>query len=312
MLRSLTLTTAGIAAGLLASAGTAAAAGPAHDLELYKVEQQLSLTAPDTPASVSCDAGDFALDGMGRVDSVDGAAPASIGVSEARSDAADAATYRFRFSKPGAGQAQLKLFVTCLGAKTTPGGHQHAFTLSGVRVAPFAGGPGVGAGFQPGANACATGQLAVSPGYVFTGGSGHIVGSRPSLPNESDPGRNWAMAFWLDGASTWETSFRCLTLKSSTVDGHAHKISPSLVGFPQVPDTVHAGETRELQASCDEHAKALVGAYDTFPWFAEQLKFLGMDPRIKTRAYRFANTGATDMLVWVGAVCLRDKTTKGA
>lgn len=309
--RTIFLTAASVLLGLPAAAS--AAGGPAHDLKLYKVEQQVSVQAAGVLADVSCEAGDHALDGMWRVDSVDGASPTAIAVPEAFPDPADAATYRFRFTKAVPGQTQLKVFVTCLGGSTAPGGpgHGHGFTVSPVRTASFAGGPGVGAGFQPAPNACATGQLAVSPGYAFSTGGGHVVGSRPSLPNEADPLRNWAMAFWLDAPSTWTTSFRCLTLKSSTTNGHAHKAFAKLVGFPQVPAAIGPGETTELQTSCDEQAKALVGAFDTFPWFAEQDWFLGMDPRIKTRAYRFHNAGAAPMLVWTGAVCLKDRTSKG-
>jgi hypothetical protein len=299
------------AAAALVAPSVAQAAKPAHDLRLYKAERQVSVTAADTLADVSCESGDYALDGMWRVDSVDGGPLSSVGVLEARSDAADAATYRFHFTKSVAGQAQLKVMVTCLGATTAQSDHQHAFTLSARRDASFSGGPGVGAGFHPGANACASGQIAVSPGYTFSSGSGHVVGSRQSLPNESDPARNWAMAFWLDGASTWTTSFRCLTLKSSTTNGHWHKIQPSLIGFPQAPATVGAGEVTELQVHCGETAKGLVGAFDTFPWFAEQDWFLGMDPRIKTRAYKFFNSGASPMLVWTGLTCFKDRTSKG-
>jgi hypothetical protein len=35
-----------------------------------------------------------------------------------------------------------------------------------------------------------------------------------------------------------------------------------------------------------------------------------MDPRIKQRALRFFNSGATPMQVWAGLTCFNDRTTK--
>jgi len=298
------------ACALAAPAAAGASSATAHDLKLYKVERQVSLTAPDLLTDVACDSGDYALDGMWRVDAVDqGNSLTDVRVPEAYPDAVDKARYRFHFTKSFAGQAQIKVFVTCLGSKTAIDGHQHSFTLGNRVAAPFAGGPGVGAGFQPGANACPLGQIAVAPGYQFASGGGHIVGSRASLSSESTPGRNWAMAFWLDAPSTWTTYFRCLSLTSSTAAGHHHKIKASFVGDPQVYVNVNPGRA-ELRTNCGEREKALVGHFDTFPWFAEQDWFLGMDPRIKQRAFSFLNAGGGPMQVWTGVTCFNDRTTK--
>ena len=301
-----------VAAGALAlvPAAASASSSTAHDLKLYKVERQVSMSTPDLLTDVACEAGDYALDGMWLVDAVDQPnSPAAIGVPEAYPDGANKALYRFHFTKPFAGQAQLKVFVTCLGSKTAVDGHQHSFTLSDRRAAPFAGGPGVGAGFQPPANTCAPGQIAVSPGYQFGSGGGHIVGSRTSLPSEFDPLRSWAMAFWLDAPSTWTTYFRCLTLSSTSAAGHAHRIKTRFAGHPQAFVNVDPGRT-EVRTDCGEREKALVGQFDAFPWFAEQDWFLGMDPRIKQRAFSFLNTGGGPMQVWTGAMCFNDRTTR--
>lgn len=305
----LTVATGALALALLPAAASASST-TAHDLKLYKAERQVSLTSPDLLTDVACEPGDYAVDGMWRVDALD--QPGSltaIGVPEAYPDPVDKARYRFHVTKSAPGQAQLKVFVTCLGSKTAVDGHQHSFTLSDRRAAPFAGGPGIGAGFQPPASTCAPGQIAVSPGYQFSSGGGHIVGSRTSLPDEFDPARSWAMAFWLDAPSTWTTYFRCLTLTSSAAAGHTHKIKTRFVGHPQSFVNVGPGRT-EVRTDCGEREKALVGQFDTYPWFAQQDWFLGMDPRIKQRAFSFLNAGGGAMQVWTGVTCFNDRTTK--
>jgi hypothetical protein len=246
---------------------------------------------------------------MWRVDNVDNAPPTSVGAVEMRGDAADPATYHFHFTKSVPGQAQLKVFLTCLGGQTTDGAH--AWAISPQRTADFGPtGPGVGYGFQPGANVCAPGQIAVSPGYVFTSGGGRVVGSRAPLSNESDPHRNWSFAFWLDAPSTWTTSMRCLSLTSSVSGGHSHTIQVSYAGESNPFDLVNPGETTELRVNCGDQAKGMVAGIDTtgpdapFDWF------LGMDPRIKQRAFRFLNTGPAPIHVWTGLTCFDDRTSK--
>jgi len=299
-------TTVLVALAALAIVPAGASAAHRHNLKLYKVEQQVSMSTNDAYAEVSCDPGDDALDGMWRVDSVDGAPLTSVGVAEMRGDAADPATYRFHFTKSVAGQAQLKVFATCLGGKTTDG--KHSWTLSAQQTASFGAGPGVGYGWQPAA--CAPGSIAVAPGFVFTSGSGRVVGSRSPLNNEFDPLRNWSFAFLLDSPSTWTTSLRCLSLTSSVNAGHSHKIQVTTINNPGSPSTVNAGETTELRVNCGDHAKGMIGGIDTDGSYVHQDWFLGMDPRIKQRAYKFFNSGASPMQVWVGLTCFNDRTTK--
>jgi hypothetical protein len=300
-------TVALVALGALAVVPATASAAHRHNLKLYKVERQVSMSTNDAFADAACDPGDYALDGMWRVDSVDGAPLTSVGVAEIRGDAADPATYRFHFTKSVPGQAQLKVFVTCMGGKTTDG--KHDWTISPQRTASFGpAGPGVGYGWQP--TACASGQIAVAPGFVFTSGSGHAVGSRAPLSNEFDPLRNWSFAFLLDGPSTWTTSLRCLSLTSTVNGGHSHKIQVTTVNDPGTWDTIGPGETTELRVNCGEHAKGMVGGIDTSGAYVAQDWFLGMDPRIKQRAFKFFNSGATPMQVWAGLTCFNDRTTK--
>jgi hypothetical protein len=295
-----------VALGALAAVPATASAAHRHNLKLYKVERQISISSNDASATASCDSGDYALDGMWRVDNVDGAPPTSVGVAESHGDAADPATYHFRFTKSVPGQAQLKVFITCFGGKTTDG--SHSWSISPQRTASFSAGPGIGYGWQPAA--CAPGEIAVAPGFAFTSGSGRVVGSRAPLSNEFDPLRNWSFAFVLDGPSSWTTSLRCLSLTSSVAHGHSHKIQVTTVNDPGPSQTVNPGETTELRVNCNDYSKGMVAGIDTTGPFALQDWFLGMDPRIKQRAFKFFNSGVTPMQVWVGLTCFNDRTTK--
>lgn len=296
-------------AALAAIPATASAAAHRHNLKLYKVERQVSMSTPDAYADASCDSGDYALDAMSRVDSVDNNALTGIRVAEMRGDAADPATYHFHFTKSVPGQAQLKVFLTCLGGTTAPDGHQHAWTISSQRTADFGpSGPGVGYGWQPSGQACAVGEIAVAPGFVFTSGSGRVVGSRAPLSSEFDPHRNWSFAFYLDAPSTWTTSMRCLSLTSTVASGHAHKIQVTYIENQH--DTIAPGETKEVRVNCSDQSKGMIAGVDTDGASAPYDWFLGMDPRIKQRAFRFFNSGPAPIDVYTGLTCFNDRTTK--
>ena len=65
----------------------------------------------------------------------------------------------------------------------------------------------------------------------------------------------------------------------------------------------------EHRPARSEHYKGLVHAFDTTPPFAVNLWFFGMDPRIKTRAYRFYNADPLNPIgVWTGLTCFKDRT----
>jgi hypothetical protein len=317
------VTIAAVSAASLALPATVASASSSdrHHLQLYKAEQQVDLNAGETKsASVSCNPGDYATDGMWRVDHVDqpnaqipGAdkTEKDIRVQDAHSTAVD--KYSFTFVNPsGAQRAQLKIFVTCLGKKTAPDTHQHQFTISPQRSQSFGpAGPGVGYGFHNPADNCAPDEIAVAPGYTINSGSGRVVGSRTSLGGGEPPAlSNWSMAFVFDAPSTWTTTYRCLKLESNTVSGHTTSIVPRFSPNPSMTfNSIAPGQTTEIQETCGEHEKGMVHAFDTDGPSAPYEYFLGMDPRIKTRAYRFQNAGPIPINVWTGVLCFNDRTS---
>lgn len=311
-------------AGLLASLAlvltlpAAAHAGASHHLQLYKVEKQIDIEGDDS-YSLSCNGNDYAMDGMWRIDQVDqdndflGNIKTSVYVSAAYPDAADKSEYHFKFENLAGGDSQAKLFLTCLGRTSEPAqGHTHTFNLGPRNTDAHAGGPGLGAGFMPAS--CASNEIAVAPGFRFTNDTmGRLVASRTSLPGDGPPvGRNWSMVFVLDAPATWETYTRCLPLKSNPgPGGHTHRIVVNRVGGNSaVLTSINPSWEVERQTHCGDHYKGLVHAFDTFPAYAPSLWFFGMDPRIKTRAYRFFNSDPINAIgVWTGLTCFKDRTT---
>ena len=108
----------------------ASQAAPNHFLKIYKVEVQVDLDGGEyAHEHVYCNPGDYAIDGMWRVDNVDQANPQigifgdlrDVSVSRSYSDlqqGGDPAKWHFEMTNHADGRAQLKIFSTCLGSKT--------------------------------------------------------------------------------------------------------------------------------------------------------------------------------------------------
>jgi hypothetical protein len=295
-----------------------ASAGGAHLLRLYKVEKHVDLEG-DAQYNLKCLNGDYAVDGMWRVDHVDqdndlpGNIKEYVAVYAAYPDSSDKSEYHFKIENLAGGDSQIKLFLTCLGKTTEPDGYVNSFNLSSRKVDSHSGGPGLAFGWMPPNQECGNGEIAVAPGFEFFNGSGRLVGSRTSLAGDGPPvGRNWSQVFMLDSNSNWKTYMRCLQLKSNPGPGGkpAHKILVTRVGGPtSYMKMIPAGWEKEIQATCGEHYKGMVHGFDTTPGYAQFLYFWGMDPRIKARAYLFFNHDYNNPIgVWTGLTCFKDKT----
>src|SRR3954452_8802336 len=141
-----------------------AMAGQAHLVKLYKVEKHVDLQGQDSSYTVTCPNSDLALQGMWRVDDVeqgndfcdlDGpggtwgttTAPAANdhadwdvlrSVRPTEVDATSDSTYRFEFTPLSGGDAQLHLWVTCLGHRSEAvSGHTVGWTITN----PYTQGP---------------------------------------------------------------------------------------------------------------------------------------------------------------------------
>ena len=316
-----------------------------HEVYMYKVEQHVDLSGeyPDNTfdGSLRCAGNDIALDGMWRIDHVDQYQagendpddPGTGTYNDARDvivyasygDDADVSRWFFRMENLAQGNAQVKLFVTCIRSTTeSSAGHKHGITISG-RYAD-----GTHTVLPAGHNtvdfagtACSSGEYAVAPGFNFSGDAyQHIFRSFPIAG-----GARWSWGFATTTADPALTLYqRCLSKKVVAVFGgpsaskqHSHKIPmvfrPHYNGGPQVAVSPKLAPV-ERRFSCDDGAgngkyhayKAMVGAFHIVD--PSHVWFSGMDPRPKQRAFRFYWDGSGNNSVYLGAHCVKSRTGK--
>ena len=322
---------------LLAAALTVAAvlapsamAGKSHLLSVYKVEKHIDVEGEDGSYTISCKPTDIALDGMWRVDNVDQdndyqdpdwpGAPTNISINKSvrpvSAIATAAGTFTFKFTPLGGGDAQIKLFLTCLPNPLVGVDHTHSWTVSALNtVAPVgAASPNPVIG-TPSATATCPGanDILVAPGFNVLAGDPDLVrsywngGGTPNL-------KSWQWWWYDSDEAAIDHYYRCLSTRSgpaSSGPAHTHRIVTS---FKTSTSLVPAEQTKELQLSCGELYKGVLGGFDLLGPagnFASWVKiyYLGMDPRPKTRAWKFVNLAGTPQQVRLGLLCFKDRTT---
>jgi len=303
---------------LLIPASASAKTATKHHLVMDKAEQHITLDEFQSGTyTLSCPNGAIAADGMWRIDHVDQFNPQTADPDESPWDLSSGVTvlgsypsgpsqYTFRFRNNTSGEAQLKVWVTCLGKTTAPDTHSHPFQVSGINT--FTYGPLGQQDFVPSNNdiPCASDEIYISPGWNVTAGE--------ATPFSSYPENNlyqWSYGFYVTSPNTSITVYgRCLKYKTGVALGHLHKIYADRRTGP-VEQFNKGNGVWEHQISCDEHQKGLVGGWslfnpghhwDNFPWH-----YLGMDPRIKARDFRTYGVGANGQ--WF-LVCVNDRTSR--
>lgn len=292
-------------------APASAAASRPHEVKMYKVEKTFAIEGefPDDTLDtyLQCNPGDYVADGMWRIDSVDdvwdegdfyAGNPLDVDVRWSYPDSVDRTRWNFKLQNYNEGRVQGKFFLTCISGRVDAQyGHDHAVQVTGVGVLNFN---------KPGdfadqwAGACPAGYLPITPGFKFNTGSGHLFRSRPDLTG------GWQWGFKVGGPVNVDVYLSCLNIDTSANAGHKHKLQYEY-GY-QTRHVFQHGRWEETY-SCDGSYKALVHWFDIYDW--NHVWFLGMDPRIKSRAYTFWRTpGAFDDRVDVGALCVKSKTGK--
>jgi hypothetical protein len=298
-----------------------ASAMAGHDLRMYKVEQHLDLDNDEQALDVSCQPGDYVLDGMWRIDNVDQDNEygdnelKSVDVYESYGDAADKSKWHFRFVKNAAGRAQLKMFLTCLDSKTVGGGPSHDFILSGQHSkakdygSPAASDDTSGGNCTSAISSFSPGSIVVAPGFRITDDD-HFARIFGSIHNNTNL-RSWKWGFAVDSLNEpgkVEVSWRCLNIKTSLPSSgpnHRHRIVYKLKTSTVTIPANNSPTERKLV--CGEHYKGVVAGWWTNDPF--DVYYLGMDPRIKARAFKFVNTGGFDRDVDLALICFNDRTT---
>ena len=305
---------------LLMGMPSMASAGKSHLLKIYKVEKHLDLQGapPGNYAHehVFCNPGDYAVDGMWRVDHVDQANPQigifgderDVTVTRSYSDlqqGGDGTKWHFEMTNNATGRAQVKLFATCLGGKTAENSHQHKIKITPKKTTAFF----PGSDFSSSAVACTPGrEVAVGPGFkTIAGGDVWLKSSYPGNPLSS----SWNWNFVVSQPTTMEVSVLCLRLNTGWFAGHRHRLDVSLKPgwWPLGARTLKKNAIQEKRVACYDHSKAIVGALGIAPSYHGYVHFLGMDPRPKSRAFKFWNTDPfNDLPVYLATICLGNVT----
>lgn len=300
--------------GLLVPA--VASAAPSHFTKVYKVEKHVDLNGGQyVHEHVYCSPGDYAVDGMWRVDHVDQENPQigvfgdmrDVSVTRSYSDLAqdgDRTKWHFEMTNYADGRAQVKLFGVCLGGKTVENSHQHKIKIRAKKLTAWF--PS-GHDFSDPALACQPGEVAVGPGFkLLSGGKVWQAASWAGNPLHS----SWNWDFVVSHPSSIELSILCLKKKTTKKWGHRHNLRLALKPgwWPQGARTVEKKKVAEKKVAC-KSAKALVGAWGIAAAHRDRLHFLGMDPRPKSRAFKFWNTDEwNDLPVYVATICIGNRT----
>lgn len=309
------------ALALVLPATASAETATKHHLEMYKAEQHVTLPEYDSNTySLSCPGGDIAADGMWRIDEV-GPYNAQLadpdedpwtvgtGVSVLASYPSGNSTYTFTFRNNTSSNAQLKLFVTCLGDKTAADTHSHSMDVGPVLTQPYL--HPVQGTYSTAVNdpvSCAPGDYFISPGFKVNAGEAYLFASKPEANLHQ-----WTYGFYVKAPATSLNVYgRCLKNFTKFVGGfpknHRHKIYAYLKTDAQHFDKGNG--VWEHQIDCNDDQKGLVGGFDVsngFAWNTYSWHWLGMDPRIKTRAFRTLGTGSGGSYY---LVCFNDRTSR--
>jgi hypothetical protein len=262
----------------------------------------------------------------------------SIRPMAAYSDSVDTSKYHFAFTPLAGADVQLKLWVICITNPLTGFGHNHNWRFNvdpsyHSQAAPIfaqSSDPSSAGGFL---GTCPAKTILVQPGFALTSTSVHVVTSRTDPSGPTWNARDWRWRFWHDGqvpAGTATVTWRCLDVKSSGPlptpnTGHTHKLvynKKETTWSGGLNPQVGPQQVSERQQSCGEHYKALLGGWDLSGTFRLEdlvgpmvwphhmwVYFLGMDPRIKTRAFSFLNLDEIYGTVTTAVVCFKDRTT---
>ncbi|WP_296605898.1 hypothetical protein [Nocardioides sp.] len=336
----------------------AAGAKHKHDVYIYKAEKNLKLkgvgtdTVGDTTMpTLSCNSGDVVLDGMWVVKHVDQYQPPQadpdedpdfpstdttggiynderdVHVVASYPDQVDSRKWNFQIENRAYGDAQVKLYVTCIRGYTEyTNSHRHQVKVT--NATPIATStidhpswPGSRSYYEWGGAPCASAagvntEYFVAPGFKLdSAATDHrLVGSYPKYGSN---GLAWTWEFGGTGLTSGTFYGKCISRKVLSGASHVHAL-----GMAHMPSSnptaghltsIPAGDPYEVQYSCDQDNDSWSGYKAAVGWFWmgnywQHNWFLGMEPRPKTRAYSFWNGGAASASVTIGTLCINSRT----
>ena len=344
---------------VVATSALPAAAGTSkhkHEVYMYKVSKNIRLSGVGSDSSadsgsqlVRCNAGDQVLDGMWSVKHVDQYNPPNppavddpdedpqypstttlggaynderdVWVQASYPDQSDLRSWRFEITNKAYGDAQVKLFLTCIRGYTEyTNSHRHQIKVrdlfGGLYNAADQGGWFTSEPQGEPWGKCTNTEYFVAPGFDLGSANFRLRGTYPRAS-----GQSWGWSFITDGSSVPASISiygRCISRQVFDAATPRHAIA--MKGLPGwdysdwFTGNIAQGDPKERQYSCDQddssyHAyKAMVGwFYLDSHW--DDNWFLGMEPRPKTRAYYFWNHYGGPAAVRYGALCINSRTS---
>ncbi|WP_345528230.1 isopeptide-forming domain-containing fimbrial protein [Nocardioides endophyticus] len=268
-----------------------------HQLEVAKSEEYVSLQAGETRTQdLTCAGGATMTDGSVEVMSVDQGAGTKADVVVDQASSTGLGTYRFVVTNGTTGQAQVKLFGTCLASGTTTvAGHAHAISVGTLQTL------GTGAlavGRHSFTLPITSGTRAVAPGIQVLSGQARLVAAEPV-------------------AGGWKFTVEVLSPAEATLSIRALKNRTALAGSPahqHALDLQHVTRTVSLapgesveRVSCPTGYKGITASYD----LPAGVLLLGHEPQPVNRDFRLLNatSGNVDVLLDLECIAVRTGPT---
>lgn len=282
-----------------------------HHVTVSKAEQHISLPAGSGIKSFKLDcpnAGDVMTDGSVRIDNVDQDTGTLKSVS-VLSQHAEGDGYRFIVVNYAMGQAQGKLFGTCI-SKTTQGQnadnnggyHTHDVQVGAPKTVTI---PVVGGNHYNAKVSCDAGPndyvAVVSPGYDVFGAEGHLNYSLPGYDANGRP----AWDFGFNATQTGDVTFsiRCMNRWLTTAESHSHLLWLSHPDkYVNVPPNAPAAGQYDID--CSDEAKGITAGFG----LEDGLFMVGHDPQPKRRSFKILNSSNTDKEAHLLLLCVGDRT----
>jgi uncharacterized repeat protein (TIGR01451 family)/fimbrial isopeptide formation D2 family protein len=268
-----------------------------HQLDVAKSEEYVSLQAGETRTQdLTCAGGATMTDGSVEVMSVDQGHGTKADVVVGQASSTGLGTYRFVVTNGTDGQAQVKLFGTCLASSTTTvAGHAHGITVGTLQTL------GTGAlavGRHSFTLPIASGTRAVAPGIQVLSGQARLVAAEPVAGG-------WK--FTVEVTSPAEATLSIRALQNRTALGgspsHLHALD-----LQHVTRTISLapGESVE-RVSCPTGYKGITASYD----LPVGVLLLGHEPQPVNRDFRLLNTtgGNVDVLLDLECIAVRTGPT---
>lgn len=261
-----------------------------HQLTIAKDEQYVTLQAGDTrTVDLSCSNGGTMADGSAEIMHVDQGTGAPTDVLVRQATSTTPGTYRFELVNTTTGQAQVKVFGTCLPPATEVSvGHAHGLDVGPLTTLDTG---AMSVGRHTFTLPVSPGRHAIAPSFVVTSGVARVVASEPV------PG-GWS--FTVDVAQPAQMTLGIRSLKDKTAIAgstpHAHELF-----FQHVVRTVTLPPGESVQrVTCPDGYKGIVSTYD----LPAGVYSLGNEPQPINRDFRLFNSTSGNVDVVLDLECL--------